>query len=119
MVSAVGGTSYASGTPCPSCAGASGNSVAALQGRLRQAQMQLEDWATCVSSKTVKGQTAIQKLSGEISATKEQIARALQSGSGALPHASASAKPQTQTSPAVAKSNSPDRGSTRSVDVWA
>jgi hypothetical protein len=53
-------------------------SVAALEGQIRQDQVQLNDWTTCVSAGTPKGQAAIQKLSGEISADKERIARALQ-----------------------------------------
>ncbi len=57
--------------------------VAALEGQIRQDQVQLNDWTTCVSARTPKGQAAIQKLSGEISADKEQIARALQAKSGA------------------------------------
>jgi hypothetical protein len=57
-------------------------SVAALQGLIRQDQTQLNDWTTCVSANTPKGQSAIQKLSGEISADKEQISRTLQAQSG-------------------------------------
>jgi hypothetical protein len=57
------------------------SSVAALEGRIRQDQVQLNDWTTCVSANTPKGQSAIQKLSGEISADKEQIARNLQAQS--------------------------------------
>ena len=54
------------------------STVPALQGQLRQAQIQLNDWTTCVSAKTTKGQAEIQKLSGEVGADREQIARALQ-----------------------------------------
>lgn len=54
----------------------SAHNVSALEGRIRQDQVQLNDWTTCVSAKTPKGQAAIQKLSGEISATKTQISRA-------------------------------------------
>jgi hypothetical protein len=76
----------------------SGNSsVAALQGRIRQAQVQLNDWTTCVSANTPKGQSAIRKLSGEISADKEQITRTLQAQSG---------------------SPSPSAAAGHSVDVW-
>jgi hypothetical protein len=52
--------------------------VAALEGRIRTDQVQLNDWTTCVSAHTSKGQAAIQKLSGEISAAKAQVAQALQ-----------------------------------------
>jgi hypothetical protein len=71
--------------------------VAALEGRIRQDQVQLNDWTTCVSANTPKGQSAIQKLSGEISADKEQIARTLQ---------------------AQSSSPSPGAAAGHSVDVW-
>ena len=76
--------------------------VASLEGRIRQDQVQLNDWTTCVSARTPKGQAAIQKLSGEISAAKEQVAQAQQAQSNA---------PQ---SPARAATPRPG-----SVDVWA
>ncbi len=50
-------------------------SVASLNGQIRQVKSQLDDWTTCVSSKTTRGQTEIQRLSGEISAAKEQEQR--------------------------------------------
>lgn len=64
--------------------------VAALEGRIRTDQVALNDWTTCVSAHTSKGQAAIQKLSGEISAAKEQVSQALQAQAGA-PQASATA----------------------------
>jgi hypothetical protein len=76
--------------------------VAALQGQIRQAQVQLNDWTTCVSASTPKGQAAIQKLSGEISADKEQIARARETQSA------------TSSSANAAQSSRPG-----GVDVWA
>ncbi len=79
--------------------GISGSTVGALEGRIRQDQIQLNDWTTCVSAKTPKGQAAIQKLSGEISAAKEQIGRAL------------------QAQPAAPSPGAPSRPG--SVDVWA
>jgi hypothetical protein len=74
-------------------------SVAALQGLIRQDQTQLNDWTTCVSANTPKGQSAIQKLSGEISADKEQITRTLQAQSGA-------------------SASSPSATGAHSLDVW-
>jgi hypothetical protein len=67
-------------------------SVPALEGQIRQDQIQLNDWTTCVSAKTVKGQAAIRKLSGEISAAKEQMARALQTQAGSPSATSAAAR---------------------------
>ena len=64
--------------------------VATLQNLIRQDQAQLNDWTTCVSAKTPKGQSEIKKLSAEISADKEQIARAQQTQSGTSSPASAS-----------------------------
>lgn len=75
-------TVAAGGSPVAASTG--GTSVPSLEGRIRQDQAQLNDWTTCVSAKTPKGQAAIQKLSGAISAAKEDIARALQSQSAAV-----------------------------------
>jgi hypothetical protein len=80
---------------------AASSPIAALEGQIRQNQMQLNDWTTCVSARTPKGQAAIQKLSGEISADKERVARALQARSAIRPATSAT----------------PSRPG--SVDVWA
>jgi hypothetical protein len=77
----------------------SGN-VAALEGRLRQARIQLNDWATCVSAKTTKGQAEIQKLSGEVSADEQRIAR-------------------SQPADAAANASSRVGQHGRLVDVWA
>jgi hypothetical protein len=50
-------------------------STAALQGQIKRDQLDLNDWVTCVSAKTPKGQAEIQRISGEISSAKERIAR--------------------------------------------
>ena len=76
MVTCSGPSAYSSQSSFPSSSG--GNNVPALQGRVQQARVQLNDWSSCVSAKTPKGQAAIQKLSGEISADKQKIARAQQ-----------------------------------------
>jgi hypothetical protein len=75
---------------------ASGASIASLDGEIRQYKQQLDDWTTCVSAKTTKGQAQIQRLSGELSATEERAQRL------------AALQPQA----------SPDAPS-RSIDVWA
>ncbi len=105
-------------------------STAALQGQIKRDQLDLNDWVTCVSAKTPKGQAQIQKLSGEISSAKDRIARieasepsapATAPGSNTTAAASAATSHIT-TRPATA-SASPgtpevrDRGS--HVDVWA
>jgi hypothetical protein len=59
------------------------SSVASLNGQIRQAKSQLDDWTTCVSSKTTKGQTEIQRLSGQISAAKQQEQR-IEASTGSL-----------------------------------
>lgn len=61
----------------------SAGSVASLNGQIRQAKIQLDDWATCVSSKTPRGQAEIQRLSGEISAAKEHEQR-IEASSGSI-----------------------------------
>jgi len=74
--------------------------VAARRGRLQQARIQLNDWTTSVSAKTSKGQAAIQKLSGEVSADEQKIAR-------------------SQQAHAAANTSSPIEQPGRLVDVWA
>ena len=115
MVSAVGSSAYAAQWPSGT---ASGTQVAALEGRVQQAEIQLNDWTTCVSAKTPKGQEAIQKLSGEVSATKEQIARAQQNQSGApspLFGTWAGDAQSAKAAPTLTASVPPHRGS---VDTW-
>jgi len=77
-----------------------GGNVGALQGRLQQARIQLNDWTTCVSAKTTKGQAEIQKLSGEVSADEQKIAR-------------------SQLADTAASSSSRVGQPGRLVDVWA
>jgi hypothetical protein len=112
MVSAVGSSSYGTGGPYPPSSPSGSSSVQTLEGRIRQDQIQLNDWTTCVSAKTPKGQAAIQKLSGEISAAKAQIAEALQSQSGAS---------LTAPTPIISDAQSATRAPSAlgSVDVWA
>lgn len=62
-------------TPLATTARHAASSVASLDGQIRQDKIQLDDWATCVSSKTPKGQAEIQRLSGAISAAKEDEQR--------------------------------------------
>jgi hypothetical protein len=111
MVSAVGNSSYGLGAHPVSGSGPAGNAVAALEGQIRQTQVQLDDWTTCVSAKTPKGQAAIQKLSGQIGADREHIARALQSAASSSA-ASALANPAPSSAPAAA-------ARTGSIDAWA
>ena len=107
MVSAVGSAAYGLGVPHASGPVPGGTSVAALQGQIRQAQVQLNDWTTCVSAKTPKGQAAIQKLSGQIGADREHIARALQAQAGAS---------QTSATAASAPGTAVRAGT---LDTWA
>jgi hypothetical protein len=47
--------------------------AASLEGQIRTAREQLNDWVTCVSASTPKGQAEIRSLSAQISAAQEQI----------------------------------------------
>ena len=49
--------------------------AASLEGQIRAAREQLNDWVTCVSATTPKGQAEIQSLSAQISAAQEHINR--------------------------------------------
>jgi len=117
MVSAVGISAYGSIAPLPSRTASVGSSVSVLQDRIRQDQVQLNDWTTCVSAKTPKGQAEIQKLSGEISAAKEQIARALQDQSGAPSSAASVPDARSANAKPSLTAYTPSRPS--AVDVWA
>jgi hypothetical protein len=104
MVTGIRPSNYAPQSGHPTSPG-SGN-VPALEGRIQQARVQLNDWASCVSARTPKGQAEIQKFSGEISADKQKIARAQQS--------------QANISAAVAQvSAAATSGRGKLVDVWA
>jgi hypothetical protein len=67
-----------------------------LTGQIQQDKQQLDDWTTCVSAKTTKGQAEIQRLSGALSAAEQQLHRLAASTS-------------------QASADSP----THSIDVWA
>jgi hypothetical protein len=49
--------------------------AASLEGQIRAAREQLNDWVTCVSATTPKGQAEIRSLSAQISAAQEHINR--------------------------------------------
>jgi hypothetical protein len=66
-----------------------------------------------------KGQAAIQKLSGEISAAKEQIARALQAQSGTPSSASRASAADAQSAKPRAGLAASTPGRPGSVDIWA
>ena len=53
--------------------------LGSLQGRIRVAREQLNDWVTCVSATTPKGQAQMRSLTAQISAAQEQIQRLSQS----------------------------------------
>ena len=74
----------------------SGANIASVNGQIRQDKQQLDDWSTCVSAKTSKGQAEIQRLSSELSAAQERAHRL--------------AALQPQAAPAAPS---------RSIDVWA
>jgi hypothetical protein len=80
----------------PSPSATSGASIGSLNGQIRQDKQQLDDWTTCVSAKTTKGQAEIQRLSAQLSAAQDRA------------HRLASVQPQ-------ASAATPSR----SIDVWA
>jgi hypothetical protein len=82
-------------TSAATSAGASA-SVSSANDQIRKDKQQLDDWTTCVSAKTTKGQAEIQRLSADLSGAENRAQRL--------------AAQQTQ---AVAVAP------TRSIDVWA
>lgn len=77
------GVGNVSGMPPGTTATHKADSVASLSGQIRQDKTQLDDWTTCVSSKTTRGQAEIQRLTGAISAAKEHEQR-IEASSGSL-----------------------------------
>jgi hypothetical protein len=75
---------------------ASGASAASVNDQIRQDKQQLDDWTTCVSAKTTKGQAEIQRLSAELGGAESRA------------HRLAASQPQTSTA-----------APTHSIDVWA
>jgi hypothetical protein len=121
MVTGVGNSPYGLQPPAPATGG---GSVAALSGRIRQDQVQLNDWTSCVSAKTPKGQAEIRKLAGEISADKQRISRALQAQSNAASASaaasSASVAPTYDVQARVGQqSDTAGAGRSGAIDVWA
>ncbi len=51
------------------------HTAGSLQDQIRAAREQLNDWVTCVSASTPKGQAEIRSLSAQISAAQQQINR--------------------------------------------
>jgi hypothetical protein len=119
MVMGLGSSTSGAGIQFPPRAVSDSTSVASLQGRIRQDQIQLADWTTCVSSKTTKGQAEIQKLSGELSAAKEQMARVLQGQSASLAPTVATAVSAPRRTGSLSASATVSDGHSRHIDVWA
>jgi hypothetical protein len=120
MVTGIGSSAYGADIRSPAPATSDSTSVASLQGRIQQEKIQLDDWTTCVSSKTTKGQAEIQKLSGEISAAKEQVARALQGQSQSPAPASSTSVTRPQGAGLASSGASTGHHShSGHVDVWA
>jgi len=94
--------------------------VAALNGQIRRDKMQLDDWTTCVSAKTAKGQAEIQRLSGQISAEREQVTRAEASAGPTVAKGVTAAAPASSSADPLygpLTSSAAIRGD--SLDVWA
>jgi hypothetical protein len=99
----------------------SGASVASLTGQLRRDQAQLDDWTTCVSAKTTKGQAEIERLSGAVSAEREQIerAQAQPAGNSSSPAPEAGARGNESADAVYQADGRRLANATHSLDVWA
>lgn len=84
------------GTQLEATSAAVSASVSSANGQIRQDKQQLDDWTTCVSAKTTKGQAEIQRLSADISGAENRAHRLAAQQPSAVP-----------TAPA------------RSIDLWA
>ena len=112
MVNAVGTACHSTGTANVA------NAVSSLDGRIRNDKIQLDDWATCVSAKTVKGQAEIQRLSSQISADRAQVLRVEALQSGAPDRTSALSAVNQSTRVYGPRARLPGVRGT-SLDVWA
>jgi hypothetical protein len=112
MVNSIGCTGSAAATASVSSA------VGALNGRIRDDKMKLDDWTTCVSAKTVKGQAEIQRLSGQVSADREAVlrAQAAQTPAAAPLHGPSSADPPSGQHGTAVRFPA---GNGSLLDVWA
>ena len=106
------------GYACSTAGGASvASAVGSLNGRIRNDKLQLDDWATCVSAKTVKGQAEIQRLSSQISAEHEQLSRVEALQTRAAPTTSHTANRSMDARYGPSAQLPSIRGN--SLDVWA
>jgi hypothetical protein len=80
----------------PGSSGASKAGVASANDQIRRDKQQLDDWTTCVSAKTTKGQAEIQRLSAELGGAESRAHRL-----------------------ATSQSKDPSSTSSHSIDVWA
>ena len=70
--------------------------LAAVNDQIRRDKQQLDDWTTCVSAKTTKGQAEIQRLSADLAGAQSRAHRIAASGS-----------------------DTPSTSASQSIDVWA
>lgn len=75
---------------------ASRTSAAAVSDQIRRYKQQLDDWTTCVSAKTTKGQAEIQRLAAELGGAESRAHRL-----------------------AASQSEAPSLSPSHSIDVWA
>jgi hypothetical protein len=94
-----------SNQPVPSAA--SSASVSSANGQIRLDKQQLDDWTTCVSAKTTKGQAEIQRLSAALSAAEDQA------------HRLVALQPQGSPAATASSASSAAAGPARSINVWA
>jgi hypothetical protein len=86
----------------------------------------LDDWVTCVSAKTTKGQSEIQSLSARISAAQQQInqlnnsqqSSAGQPGPTSQQASTSQPSANSQQGANTQQASTTAAGSTSSIDVW-
>jgi hypothetical protein len=127
MLGAIGSTNGTGDTSTKAVAVKNNDQAGALNAQIRSDQAQLNDWVTCVSAKTTKGQAEIQSLSARISGAKQRIARlnAEQGTAGATVarrlnnQASASATADAIKPPAAVVSTQATARHGVLIDTWA
>ena len=71
-------------TPGPANRIGSGGHLASLNDQIRRDKQQLDDWTTCVSAKTTKGQAEIQRLSADLAGAQSRAHQLAASSAAAL-----------------------------------
>lgn len=107
----------ASGSALPASPGS--GSTAALEGQIARDQVNLADWASCVSAKTPKGKAQIAAISARISAAKARIRKIEDAQRAASIKAGAPRSSDSVQAPSGSSNANRTHWVRGQLDVWA